>query len=130
MRHGGAASAASRASDQVGDAAETPVAEQVGCATDVCRVPTRRCQPGDVHWGKALSRLAAAGAALLVLWVVVFLWVWLGMWSLPPDRYADAATWWRAFVLPRAARALVVAVPLAALIGWLTNHTLSSRWRE
>lgn len=85
---------------------------------------------GTVHWGRNERWLAAAGAAVFILLVAIFLWVWIGMWSLPPGRYSGAATWWTDFVLPRAAEALLVAVPLAALIGWLTNHVVSSRWSE
>jgi hypothetical protein len=63
---------------------------------------------------------------LLAIWIV-FLWTWVGMWSLEPDRYSDASAWWRDYALPRAAQALVPALILGVATGLLAGSALRRR---
>ena len=67
------------------------------------------------------ARPSSIGAAAFVLTVLgaAFLWVWIGQWSLPPDKYPDASTWWREFALPRAAQGLLLGLPLGAVVAGL-----------
>jgi hypothetical protein len=59
---------------------------------------------------------------LLVFWIVVFTWTWAGMWWLAPGRYPEASAWWRHYVVPRAAEALLPAVVLAVAAGLLVGR--------
>ncbi len=91
------------------------------------RLPSARLVPARVlPSGRALVALQAA-MGLLVLWIVVFIWTWLGMWSLEPDRYPDASAWWRHYALPRAAQALGPALVFGAVTGLLVGRALRRR---
>lgn len=67
--------------------------------------------------------LACIGGAV-ALSVVVFIWFWLGLWSIPPDAYRDSWEWWDRYALPRCLQALPVAMPVAILLGWLIYRKL------
>jgi hypothetical protein len=60
---------------------------------------------------------AALGAFVATMWLVAFIWVWIGQWSVGPSRYADAGEWWRKFALPRAGWSLVIGVPVGCAVG-------------
>lgn len=77
--------------------------------------------------GRSWRIALQAGVALVVVWIFVFTWVWLGTWSMKPDQYPDATSWWADYALPRAAQALVPAIPLAAAMGLLVGRILRGR---
>ena len=66
-------------------------------------------------------------AGLLVLWIVLFIWTWIGMWSVEPDRYPDASAWWRHYALLRAAQALGPGLVLGVATGLLVGRALRRR---
>jgi len=72
------------------------------------------------------SREVAVGVltALGVLWVVAFVAVWLGSWSIRPGRYANARAWWVHYAFPRAGWSLLVGVPVAIATGLLVVHLI------
>ena len=67
--------------------------------------------------------LACTGGAA-ALYVIVFGWFWLGLWSVRPDAYRDNWEWWDRYALPRCLQALLVALPASVLIGWLIYRKL------
>ena len=71
-------------------------------------------------WDVAVGVLAGLG----VLWVVAFVAVWLGSWSIRPGRYADARAWWVHFALPRAGWSLLVGIPVAIACGLLVVYLI------
>lgn len=68
----------------------------------------------------------SAVAAGFVLYAVDFAWFWIGNWNVAPDRYEDSWEWWREFAAPRLVQGLLVAVPAAVLIGWVTWCALAA----
>lgn len=72
----------------------------------------------------------ACAVAVVCLFIFLFGWFWLGLWSLPPDRYEHSVEWWNDYALPRVVQALPFAVAGAAIVGWLTflalGHLASS----
>jgi hypothetical protein len=80
-----------------------------------------------VQLGRRVRIAVEAAAAVLVGTLVVFLWVSIGMWSVEPVRYPDAARWWRNFLLPPAAEALLVSVPAAAAAAFTIGQLLRTR---
>jgi hypothetical protein len=76
--------------------------------------------------GRGLAALQVA-AGLLVVWIVVFIWTWVGMWSVQRDRYPDASAWWRHYALARVVQALLPALVLGAVTGILVGTALRGR---
>jgi len=76
--------------------------------------------------GRDSNRDVAVGliSALCVLWVVAFVAVWLGSWSIRPGRYATAGAWWVHYALPRAGWSLLVGVPVAIATALLIVHLI------
>jgi len=66
-------------------------------------------------------------AFALVLWCGAFVHVWLGSWDLEPDAYGSAQEWWSDFARPRAARSLIVTVPIGMGAASLVRRAVANR---
>jgi ABC-type Fe3+ transport system permease subunit len=73
------------------------------------------------------SAWLAFGTVVATLWIVAFLWVFVGQWSAGPNDHDNATEWWRDFALPRAAWSLLVGVPLALLAGGAVRRSVVRR---